>query len=334
MADSKIYSHMTGDNILSVQPNGDELGQPVHGIFEPPNGLLLTAIARNKLLVFACAIILAIVGVVFGSARRPTYTASTTLQIGTVNLNSPGFYGVVSAASSLATVFSRTITAQPVLDELESKLGVTPSEAAQRLSAEPIPLSPSFRIIATGTTPESTISLANTASYAVIAYEEHATKATSPQAVVLLKEYEKAAEQLEHANASVEHLTAEQALHRAEALKEGKTPSDDGPSPALQKARIAQTDARTRAVALETSYRSVTVTNAGANPTSGLLSLVATAATTTNDHSSKIKLYGLIGLLVGLIIGCGLAGLWERRRTAQQGATASESGTRVSEQPV
>jgi len=322
---------MTDDSIVPVQPNGDELGQPMRGIFEPPSGLLLTAIARNKLIVIACAIVLAVVGVALGIARRPTYTASTTLQIGTVNLNSPGFYGVVSAASSLATVFSRTITAEPVLDELKSKLGVTPSEAARRLSAEPIPLSPSFRIVATGTTPESAISLANTASNAVVTYEEQAAKATSPQAVALLKEYEKVAEQLEHADATVEHLMAEQVLYRARALKEGKTPSS-GPSPALLKARIVQTDARTRAEALEASYKSVTVSNAGANPTSGLLSLVATAATTTNDRTSKIKLYGLAGLLIGLIIGCGLALVRERRRVSKQGIAVGESGIRASEQ--
>jgi capsular polysaccharide biosynthesis protein len=319
--------HITENGIATMRLPENELDRPARGIFEAPSGLVWSAIARNKLIVFVCAIALASAGVLYGAARHPTYEASTTLQVGTVNLNSPGFYGFVQAASSLATVFSRTITAGPVLEDLQAKLGVTPSQAARRLAAEPIPISPSFRIVATGDSASSAIALANTTAAAVISYERHAAEGTSPQTAALLKEYSKAAEQLEQATAAVEGLRAQLArekTNRGAAARFGA---------ALLRARVAQSDARTRANALEASYRNVTVANAGANPAGGLVSLVAAASTATNDHSSKIKLYGLVGLLAGLTLGCILAIVRERVRSARRGAVG-DSGMRTSEQPA
>jgi uncharacterized protein involved in exopolysaccharide biosynthesis len=40
--------------------------------------------------------------------------------------------------------------------------------------------------------------------------------------------------------------------------------------------------------------------------------------TTTNDHSSKIKLYGLVGLFAGIVVGCIVAVLREQRRTSRR----------------
>ena len=89
-------------------------------------------------------------GAGIGLLRQTTYTASATLQVGQVNPNSPGFLGYVQSASSLATAFSRSIAAAPVLATVKRKLALGPADATPRLSAEPIPLAPAFRVIATG----------------------------------------------------------------------------------------------------------------------------------------------------------------------------------------
>lgn len=284
-------------------------------IFEPPRGLILTAISRNKLLVLAVAVILAVVGLIAGVTRKPTYMAAATLQVGTVNLNSPSFDGFVVGSSEFATVFSRAILAAPVLSELKSKLGVTPSEAARRLSSEPIPLSPSFRIFATGSTAKSAIDLANVTSSAVIAYEQRAASETSPRATALLKEYESASRTLQHAAALVHHLSAN---------SPSRGVASSMPDNALIKARAVEGAARVRADAIDSSYRNVTVTAAGAGPTSGLVSLVAAAVATTNDHKSKIEFFGLVGLLAGLVIGSAVAVLREQRRQTRQTAMETE----------
>lgn len=306
----------------------DASDQPLEmtqSIFEPPRGILLTAISHNKLMVVVFAIVFAIIGLGVGIARKPTYTAVTTLQVGTVNLNSPSFDGFVDGASEFATVFSRSIFAAPVLAELRSKLGVTPSEAAQRLSAEPIPLTPSFRIFATAATPNGAVALANTTSDAVIAYEQRAASATSPQASILLKEYVVAAQTLQRAAALVGRLSAEQARSRVATLRTGITPSR-APSNGLVQARAAEDAARVQAQAIDSAYRSVTIAAAGANPASGLVSLVAAATTATNNRSSRTKLLGLIGLLAGIVIGCAAALIREQRHRSSRRVVA-ETGT-------
>jgi capsular polysaccharide biosynthesis protein len=308
-----------------IQGSPGRSSEPSQGIFEPPSGFILTAISRNKLLVFVVAVVLMLVGLGIGVARKPTYTATTTLQVGTVNLNAPGFDGFVQGATALTTVFSRAIFASSVLAELHSKLGVGPSEAAQQLSAEPIPLSPSFNIVATGSTAKGAVVLANTASKGVVIYEQRAAGATSPQAAALFKEYNSAAQALQKAHALVQSYSTEESRAHANAVAAGHTPSSM-PTKALVQARAAEDEAKTRAEAIGSSYKNITTTAAGANPASGLVSIVAEATTATNNHKSKIELYGLIGLFVGIIVGCALAALRERRRMGRLITAEMEAG--------
>jgi hypothetical protein len=263
----------------------------------------LRAIARHKLLVLLVGVVVAVAGVVIGIQSKPTYTSAATLQVGTVNLNSPGFYGFVQSASDIATVFSRSITAAPVLAEIKSKLGIGASEATQRLSAEPIPVSPSFRIIATGSTAKGAVNLANTASDAVIVYEAHSASTGRPSTEPLLAEYVHAAQALQMATATVAKLT--------EARKPGS-----GEDAALIQARSNLDSARVHAAAVGAAYQS-TLVNAVANPSTGLVSLVAGAVTATSNHRSKIELLGFIGFLAGLVLGAVLVALYEQRRVHQ-----------------
>jgi hypothetical protein len=258
------------------------------------------AIARHKLLVICLGVVIAIAGAAIGLARKPTYTSSTTLQVGDVNLNSPNFYGFVQSASAIATVFSRSITAAPVLGEIKSRLGISQSEATQRLSAAPIPISPAFRIIATGSTASGAMKLANTASDAVIAYEAHASTTTTAPPEPVLKEYIQAAESLQNAFAVVSQLSR--------ARKPGS-----GEDAAMIRARSALDAARVHATAVGAVYQSSLV-SAKAYPSTGLVSLVAGATTASSDRSSKVELFGFVGLLAGIVFGAALAVVYEQRK--------------------
>jgi hypothetical protein len=274
-----------------LPPTLDGPDPRIDGIFEPPESFVLSAILNNKRIVALVVVVLTLAGVGFGILRQTTYTASATLQVGQVNPNSPGFLGYVQSASSLATAFSRSIAAAPVLATIDRKLALEPSAATPRLSAEPIPLAPAFRVIATGPSDSSAIRLANAAAAAVIVYENH-SNSSNPQARSLLRDYRIASLELKRAEARLAEL--------------GSSPDADE----LAEAEAAQAAARVKLKGIDTAYIAAVTSQA---PREGLVSLVAGATSASSDRKSKIELYGFLGLLLGLVVGCAAAVLRERR---------------------
>ena len=267
--------------------------QDFQSIFEPSDGLVLSAIRRNKIVIAVCALAMALAGVGYGMLRQPVYTATASLQVGQVNPNSPGFLGYVQSASSLATAFSRSIGAAPVLRTIDEKTGVPSSQAISRLSAEPIPLSPIFQVIATGPSQSDALRLANVAANAVIAYESQ-SNSDNPQAKSLLGGYH---------NAAIAVQSAKAEIHRLEAAK-------------ASSARLLQAEAKlisgqVKLKATGNAYTSAVVSQA---PRNGLVTLLAGATSATSDRKSKAELYGFIGLLLGLVLGCCVAVARERRQ--------------------
>lgn len=278
-----------------VNGNGD------HGIFDRPGGPFVTALSRHKLAIAVCALLFAALGLAFGLLSSPTYTGSASLQVGQVNPNSPGFVGYTQSASSLAEVFSRAVYAEPVLKQVEAELGLPAAVAAERLSAEPIALSPVFRVVATGPSAEAAENLANSASEAVVAYVGKSNSA-NPQSAALLHDAHGAAVDLRRAEAKVNHLAAAGAEE-------------------LFQAEAARNVAKLKLEAISKSYVETVATQA---PRAGLVSLVAGATIAESDRHSKAQLYALIGFLVGLLAGGALALLLERWR---QGSLPGPAGT-------
>lgn len=276
---------------LDSPSKADGPGPLVDGIFDPPESLVLSAIVHNKRIVALFAVVLTLVGLGLGLLRDPTYTASATLQVGQVNPNSPGFLGYVQSASSLATAFSRSIAAAPVLGTIERKLALAPPAATPRLSAEPIPLAPAFRVIATGPSEASAIRLANTAAGAVIVYENR-SNSSNPQARSLLDDYRAASLELRQAEAQLAELG-----------------SGGESSTEVLEAEARKSAAQVKLRGISTAYVAAVASQA---PREGLVSLVAGATSADSDRKSKIQLYCFLGLLAGLVAGCGAAVLRER----------------------
>jgi uncharacterized protein involved in exopolysaccharide biosynthesis len=291
------------------RPELDDTDRLIQGVFEPPSGFVLSAIARNKWIVAVFAVLLALAGTCYGLSRPRTFTASATLQIGQVNPNSPGFYGYVQSAASLATAFSRAIEAEPVLNAVQQRLRLSPSQASRRLSAEPIPTSPAMRVIATGPTDLAAMQLANVAAGALISYENQ-SNSTNPEAASLLHEYQ----------------AASLALRRTEADVAQRNRQGRGFSNALAMAESEQKAAQVKVQALGVAYTSAIASRA---PSSGLVSLVAGAAAASNDHSANTQKFGFIGLLLGIVIGCLTAMLIERRRMTRPLARGVEDETQT-----
>jgi capsular polysaccharide biosynthesis protein len=292
----------------SSAPRFDETARPTQGVFEAPSGLVLSAIARNRLIIAVFSVVVALLAAAYGHTRPRTYTASTTLQVGQVNPNSPGFYSYVESAAALATAFSRAITAEPVLAAVQHSLKLSPATAASRLSAEPLPLSPAFRIIATGPTEASAVALANVTSRAIVTYVSESNSA-NPEAESLLQEYHNASLQLQQATTNLEHLAY---THRTPAKAE---PSFSG---VLAPAKAEKETALARLAAIRAAYTAAVSSQA---PRSGLVSLIAGASTASSDRRSKVEVLGFIGLLAGLVIGCIVAVLREQRRRRRLSAS-------------
>jgi capsular polysaccharide biosynthesis protein len=276
----------------------DEAGEVIRGVFEPPSGFVLAAIGRNKLIVCVVAVVLALVGTVYGLSRQTTYMASATLQVGQVNPNSPGFYSYVASAAALATAFSRAIAAEPVLAAVQRQLGLAPSKAVARLSSEPLPLSPAFRVIATGPTESGAIQLANVTANALIAYEGE-SNSSNPEAESLLHEYRLASLELQRATAHLERLSLSGGAHDAASVG------------VLGAAKAERETAAARLTAIGDAYTAAVTSQA---PRSGLVSLLAGATSASNNRRSKVAIVGLVGLLAGIVVGVIAAVLREQRR--------------------
>jgi capsular polysaccharide biosynthesis protein len=286
---------LTSDPTVLVGHQNSREYQPMS---ERNESMVVGAIANHRLLVLMCAAVFAAIGAGFGLSRAGTYTSSTTLQVGQANPNSPGFYGFVQSATDLAAAFSRSITAESVLDAVHRQLGLAPDETVARLSAEPIPNSPIFRVIATGPTARSAISLANVASGAVVSYISQANTA-DPDSNGLLDSYHTASLRL--AKAAGETAQAERAY---------AAHPDASTHVALENAQAQQAAEKLRAQAIAANYQA----SARSTTTTELVSVLAGAAVATSDHSSKVELYAFTGLLAGMVIGCAGAIIFDRRR--------------------
>jgi hypothetical protein len=275
------------------------------------------SIARHKLLVLLCALVLGLLGAAAGAARQATYSASATLQVGRVNPNSPGFYGFVQSASDLATAFSRAITAAPVLRAAQRHMGLSPAAAAARLSAEPIPNSPAFRVVASGPSARDAVRLANLTSRALITYEAQ-SNTYDPDTQNLLAQYRAASLSVAHASALATQAAARYARTHDPLDRES-----------LESAQAARASASLQAQAVAGSYQL-----SAQSTTTGLISMLAAAATATSDHRSKIELLGFIGLLGGLVIGCAIALLVEQRHATRPSDRRGREGDWFAEPPL
>jgi uncharacterized protein involved in exopolysaccharide biosynthesis len=179
-------------------------------------------------------------------------------------------------------------------------LNIPPEKAVTMLAAEPIPQSPAFRIIGTGPTSEGARRLTNVAATAVLAYESKANSG-NPQAEKLLNDFRKATIALSKARTKVETLA-----------QEGS-------------ARVVEAEANLKALevkrsAISSAYKVTLETQA---PREGLVSLISGANSASGNRSSHVQLFGLLGFLVGLLVGAGLAVLVDRRGGTLRSAVRS-----------
>ncbi len=250
------------------------------------------AIARHPFLAILPAIFLLAAGIVAGTKKHPSYSASATINVGKSDIITQATPGYVQAAQVLATSYSRVVMSEHVSIPVAHKLGEPVGTVSSHLTAVPIPGEPTFTITATGSSQQGAITLANAAVNAVVKFANVSqTQQGSP--AQLLARYESAQSRAD-------------SLHSKSASLAGKLASGvAGVSQAeVTKAQVASQVAALQAQAAANAY--ATLSENGVAP---VLDVFNPATSATSNRTSNIEKYAIVGVVAGLVLGLALAAL-------------------------
>jgi capsular polysaccharide biosynthesis protein len=252
------------------------------------------AARRYPLLVAIPLLVMIAIAAGIATARTPTYTATSTLIVGQLDLSAPGAVsGFESATQSLAAGYSRSIAATQVVNPVAQALRLTPGQVRGHLSSTPFTNAPVFKVQAKASSEPFAIRLANTAAGTLISYVTK-LNSTNPDVPRLYARFQDAA--LDYAH----KLRAQQQL-QARTGRSGGTAA----GAAIDRAVAATDAALLRREALRQAYQA---TQIGQSSTS-LVQVLAPASFASSDRTSIFELALVLGVVAGLIIGLALATL-------------------------
>jgi hypothetical protein len=185
-------------------------------------------------------------------------------------------------------------------ERVAKALGVPVRQVSGDVAGNPIPESSLIRITAESASEERAVALAGTTSVELIKYLNETNDDPARQQV-LLEEYRAAAEQLQAA--TLARVGAESALGAANPAQEADARA------ALARARAAVDQASLRADAAARAY---TESQRGAADR-GTLNLVSESRSTGSDKARTMQLAIAGSLILGGLLGVGLATLKENR---------------------
>jgi capsular polysaccharide biosynthesis protein len=256
------------------------------------------AVRRHPVIALIPVVALTALGVFAGLARTPTYSATAKLSVGRLNIAAPGaLAGFQSAVSSLADAYSRSVSADGVVDPVSKKLRVAPRDVRDRLSATPIPGTPVFRVEAEGPTAAEAIRTANAASVSLITYVDRLNRA-NPDAARLFGDLQKAA---------LANSRAASAARRARRSYEAQPTASTRQG--LERAVGQAAAAKVRLDALEQTY---VTSQQGAGATS-IVQILARASDASSDRIPFLEVSVFAGLIAGIALGVTLATLRANR---------------------
>ena len=208
--------------------------------------------------------------------------------MGRLNISQPGaIAGFTEAAQTLASGYSRAITADGVVDPLAGRFHTTASEIRSRISSTPIPSSPIVSVFATGSSQKDAVTLANAASDALVAFLVRSNQ-DNPDARRLLSQLRAAGLSYQRA------LSARQASN----LQPPLNARGQGLAAAVETARIQLSS-------FEGAYQSTV----GSQAISSLLQPLARAHSAASNRSSTLQIALFAGLVLGILAGLALATL-------------------------
>lgn len=249
------------------------------------------AMRRRPVVVVLPAVVLMVLGAVLGLHGKSTYTATAQLVVQPLAPTVSQLPGAVQSAEDQATNESRLVNSSAVIVPLASEFHMTAASIANHISATPIPGSTVIRLGAEANSADAAVALANAAAVKFAHYVNRELQSTAESETVLRS-----------------YQAAEVLLNRARNTKtafEGRHISRGG----LVSLEAAVSAAQLRATALGAQYQSTIQALA----TAPSVKPFASATKASSSRSSKVEIYVLGGLVVGLLLGIAAATLLANR---------------------
>ncbi|MGZ4178088.1 MAG: hypothetical protein ACXVUX_17900 [Solirubrobacteraceae bacterium] len=258
------------------------------------------ALRRYWPAVVLCVVLLVGAAVALGLRRPAKYTSTATLQVGHVYISNPaGVSTIIESTQTLAGVYSRTIHATSVQQDVARRLKRASVRVSGALSATPLPSSPLIKVTAEATTAAGATALANAGANALQAYVNHEVRATDVTAS-LSKRYEQAALNWRHMKDTSDRLARR---YRLNPSTRNRNARDD--------AAAATDSAELAAEALKSSYQQAVA----GGTASAVIENFARAGLATSDRKATMQVLVFVGLLGGIAAGAALALLGAYRAT-------------------
>ena len=115
----------------------------------PATAGLLEAARRHRTIVLAAVVLALAVATALGIAYKPTYTASTQLNVGRLDVSTQAIPGYAQAIQNLAVSYARLVNATGVVVPVAAQLHMSPGAVRNSVSASPVALSPLITVSAT-----------------------------------------------------------------------------------------------------------------------------------------------------------------------------------------
>jgi capsular polysaccharide biosynthesis protein len=132
---------------------------------------LLMAVRRHWITALIPVVLLVAAAVQVGLKRTPRFTATANVAVGPVFVDSPvGMASALQGTESLASVYSRLIDANAVVDDTSRRLGQGALPESWTVSATPTAESPIVKVTAVAASERQAIELVNAASASLVRY--------------------------------------------------------------------------------------------------------------------------------------------------------------------
>jgi capsular polysaccharide biosynthesis protein len=252
----------------------------------------------NWPIVLVCVVIFTSIGGAVALVRSPSYTATAKLSVGRIDITSPGaLSGYAVATQALATGYSRTVTALPVVKPVSEQTGMSVNELQESLIGTPVAESPIFKLEAEASSEDKAIEVVNAASHSLVRYTARLNQ-SNPDSARLYRQYR---------TATVLRKIAKQELHSAQEAV-SSTPS------ASEAATIARAQSNFDAANLKVDAvgRAYTA-SVQSQAATQLVQILSPATRASSDRASELTILLFIGLVAGLLVGGAIAVVRERR---------------------
>jgi hypothetical protein len=254
---------------------------------------------QHKLLTVLPLVILVGAALVYGFQREPTYSSTTRLAIGRIDVNQPGaLSGFAEATQALASTYSRAISADQVTSELATRFRTTQGTIRQRVVASPIPDSSSLQIIAEAPSAAESVALANAASDQLRRYVTGLQR-SNPNTRRLLREFREA--------------TRAKSLAELEAASLSRRLSANETKARRRQLAQVRGDISVLAVRVGNLRDNLRAASQGQG-TASLLQVLTRADSATSDRRPRLQFLLFGAVVAGALLGLALATLRANRR--------------------